>query len=84
MSTIINFKIEKLLTPAKELSGYFVIATDGDASSNPLAGIMKMFGENAGEQWKDGQKPEQKLFFKTEKEVADFISYQLDEFKDKN
>lgn len=84
MSTIINFKIEKLLTPTKELSGYFVIATNGEVSNNPMAGIMKMFGENAGEQWKEGNKPEQKFFFKTEKEVVDYLSYQLNEFKEKN
>lgn len=85
MSTIINFKIEKLLTQERKFSGYFVTAVEGDVASNPLAGMMKMFGEGmGGEHWKDKVKPEQRFFFATEKEASDYIAYQLGEFKDKS
>lgn len=82
MINIINFKIEKLLTQAGVVSGYFVILSKGDQKSNPLAGIMEMMGENIGEKWKEHNKPEQKFFFATEKEIIDYMAYQLTEFKD--
>lgn len=87
MSNIINFKIKKLTTPEGKVSGYFVVTSDKEVGNNPLAGVIKMFGdatgENLGEGWKESNKPEQEFFFPTDKELLGYITYQLTEFKDK-
>lgn len=87
MSNIINFQIEKMATPDKKILGYQVITTNGKPVNNPLSGIIEMFGEglgdNIGEKWKQAKTPETKLFFANDKEVTDYIAYQLKEFKDK-
>ncbi len=84
MNNNLTFTIERVFGPENALKGFFVSKSNAAPSANPMVDMFKtiasVMGETDGEGYKTKAPQPEKIFCSTEKEIQDFITYQLGEF----
>lgn len=82
MNTI-TFQIKKILGAQNKMHGFMVTKSDAPAEdilSKVFSVISAMDDSESSEKWKQKIKQPQEIFCATEKEVKDYISFELGNF----